>query len=297
MVKKYFGRAIAFLLALYTFLLPTAAFASESAEGEAVSEALSQDVKVGSRIWDLLFGKGSEEERVLLCPGGDVFGVKIKQKCVTVTDAKGVPALKRGDIILSVNGKAVKSAEEVKKIVASSRGESVTIRASHGGTEVGVEVRPTLEDGEYKIGLSLRDGAVGIGTVTFVDPETGLFGGLGHGISDSETGEIVSMESGDITGVILGGVHKGECGKPGELCGILTEDDLGDLTANNECGVFGIITSKGYSCADAIQIGKRSDVHEGEATIISTIKNGKKSEYKIEIFDIDRTSDGSKSFR
>ena len=104
------------------------------------------------------------------------------------------------------------------------------------------------------------------------------------------------MDRGDVCGVILGGIHKGESGKPGELCGVLTDKDLGDITVNCECGVFGIMTDIPAS-AQAISVGRRDQVTEGEATIISTLKNGKTAEYKIEIYDIDRDSEGSKSFR
>lgn len=263
--------------------------------------ALSENVRVGSRILDLLFGKDDKKEKVdesiSLIPGGGVFGVKIKQKYVTVTESSGIPALKSGDVILSINGVEVGSAAEVKQIVQKSGGKSLTIRALHQGQEIGVEIMPSLKDGEYSIGLSLRDGAAGLGTITFIDPETGVFGGLGHGICDSDSGEVISLGSGDVCPVILGGIHKGECGKPGELCGVLTDDDIGDLTINSECGVFGVLTNSASLNSQSIPIGKRDEVTEGTATIISTLKNGKTAEYKIEIYDIDRNSDGSKSFR
>jgi stage IV sporulation protein B len=106
------------------------------------------------------------------------------------------------------------------------------------------------------------------------------------------------MESGEVCGVILGGVHKGECGKPGELSGILKDDTVGRIDSNNECGVFGNLTAlPSLSSKTAIPIGTKAEVQEGEATIISTLKNGKSAEYKIEIYDIDKTSEGSKSFR
>lgn len=312
MKNRKYVKPFCFILIIYSLLssIGLGVYAEEIAEesnscpkmAEELSEeslpTLSDNVQVGSRFWELLFGKdGEKKSDISLIPGGQVFGVKIKQKYVTVTDAKGIPALKSGDIILSIDGKQVSSASEVKRIVERSSGESLTIRALHQGSEIGVEIRPTYEDGEYRIGLTLRDGAAGLGTVTFVDPKTGFFGGLGHGICDSDSGEVILMETGEVCGVILGGIHKGECGKPGELCGILTDRDLGDLTVNCECGVFGVITDPSSIGGKALNIGNRSDVTEGEATIISTLKNGKTAEYKIEIYDIDRDSTGSKSFR
>ena len=120
---------------------------------------------------------------------------------------------------------------------------------------------------------------------------------VGHLSSDADSGEVIDMRSGEATGVILGGVHRGECGKPGELCGILTEEELGTIEQNGECGVFGVLDTKKFDTSSLYPVGQKSDVHAGEATIISTVKNGKKAEYKIEIFDIDKSSDGSKSFR
>ena len=298
------------VLSFYTLLSfsPVSAYAAVSAgasaedsksnlaiQSEEYAEVLSDNVEVGSRIWELLFGK-EKDKSLALAPGGTVFGVRIKQSYVSVADAKGIPALSAGDIILSINGTEIKCAEDVKKAVSASGGESVTIRARHKGEDVGIEVRPTLEDGEYKLGLTLRDGAAGIGTITFVDTETGFFGGLGHGICDGETGEVVDMSSGEVTGAILGGVHKGEVGKPGELTGILTDEKCGTLTSNNECGVFGYL-SKIPDGLKTVRLASRSEVREGEAKIVSTLKNGKSAEYKIEILDINRESNGSKSFR
>lgn len=258
----------------------------------------AEDVRVSTRLGELLFGKrGKESGERLLCPGGTVFGVKIKGRYVTVVESKGIPALRSGDVILSVAGREVHSVGDVKSALRASGGESVTLRVSHCGTEIGIEVRPYLENGEYRLGISLRDGAAGIGTVTFVDPDTGLFGGLGHGICDSESGEIIEMESGVMTGVVLGGIHRGEAGKPGELCGVLTDTVIGKITANNECGVFGAVDPATAASTEAIPMGTREDIRCGEATIYSTVKGGKRCEYKIEITEIDRGSQGSKSFK
>ena len=278
-------------LSLFTvaFVLPASA--------EATPSVAADNIKVDSRLRELLFGNERQQSASLI-PGGCVFGIRIKQSSVTVIESSGIPALSSGDKIISINGNRVSTVAEVKEAVKKSGGGSVTIRAEHRGTEIAIEAKPALVDGEYRLGLSLRDSASGIGTVTYYDPESGRFGGLGHGICDAESGEIIEMSEGDVTGVILGGLQKGECGKPGELSGILKNEILGSLDKNNGCGVFGVLTDAGaLSSKSALPIGTKNEIHEGEATIISTLKNGKSAEYKIEIYDIDKSSEGSKSFR
>ena len=194
MNNKVLMRALSFILIIYTLLTPLSVAAVGASDAsladkdssiqtdlcEEYTPVLADGVEVGSRFWELFFGEGKkEDERITLLPGGEVFGVKIRQKYVTVTESKGVPALKSGDTILSINGEPIKSTSDVKRIVQGSSGNSLTIRAIHQGSEIAVEIRPSLEDGEYRLGISLRDGAAGLGTVTFIDPKTGLFGGLG----------------------------------------------------------------------------------------------------------------------
>ena len=157
---------------------------------------------------------------------------------------------------------------------------------------------PKLEGGEYRLGITLRDVAAGIGTITFVDPETGEFGGLGHGICDAESGNVIEMQTGDALEVVLGGIHRGEAGNPGELSGVMTDICIGSLEVNTEVGVFGSIKKDRIDkLGNIYEVGKKSEVKAGEATIISTVKNGKKAEYKVEIYDIDQSSTGSKSFK
>ncbi len=263
-------------------------------ESEATS-ALSENVKVGSRFWELFFG--SEETKTLIV-SGDVFGVKIKQSYASIVEAPGVPALRCGDYITAINNKKVHSAKEIKDMIGTSGGKSVTVEALRGKEIIKLELVPKLEGGEYHLGITLKDVAAGIGTITFIDPKTGEFGGLGHGICDSESGKVIEMQNGQALEVVLGGIHKGECGSPGELSGIMTDKVIGNLNVNTEVGVFGTINKENISeLGEIFEVAKKSEVKAGEATIISTVKNGKKAEYKIEIYDVDQSSTGSKSFK
>ena len=174
----------------------------------------------------------------------------------------------------------------------------VTLVCERDGKEISVKITPKEVDGEYRLGIVLKDGAAGIGTITYIDPETGAFGGLGHGICDTDTGEVINFTEGVVTGVILSGVKKGEEGKPGELSGLLTDKVKGELYANTECGVFGRLDTVPESlAASAVEVAHRDEVHAGEATILSTVKVGSVKEYKIEISDINKNSTGTKSFR
>ena len=265
-----------------------------------------EDFTVSSRLLELIFGKGKTKQKgslIKLCPGGDAFGVKIYGSGITVT--KVVTELSSGllkvdDKILSIDKKTVFSIDDVKQILNSSGGKTLSFEISRGGKNETVKIAPACAGGEYHLGVILSDGASGIGTVTYYDPITYEFGGLGHGICASDSSEVLKMSRGTVTGVILAGATRGESSKPGELRGVLTDKNLGSLSKNTKCGVFGKLDPSAIKNADensAIPVAAKSEVHTGEATIFSTVKNGKRAEYKIEITDINYSSDGTKSFR
>ena len=256
------------------------------------------EVTVSSRFMELLFGKEKKEEKeILLIPGGDVFGIKINEPYVVVSDAKDSTALKRGDKIVAINGKATSEPTDVQEALKASGGKALKINVIRGSEEITLTVTPKCEENEYRLGVTLRSVAAGIGTVTYIDPKTGSFGGLGHGVCEAEDGSLAMIEQGEVSGVVLGGVKRGECGKPGELSGVLNKKHCGEITMNNECGVFGILDGDHSESGEAIPIGRKSEIHTGKAEIISTVKSGKTARYNIEISEIDQSSNGSKSFK
>ena len=270
---------------------------ADSASEEAVP-VVADDMKVSSRFLELLLGKGEKKKTLSLIPGGNIFGVKIRQCGVSITeitDNVGKTPLAVGDVILSVNGESVSGAADVSEKIRRSEGE-ILLRIRRGGEEMELAVTPEGGSGAARLGILVRDGAAGIGTVTFIDPETGAFGGLGHGICDPDTGELIEMEEGSVTGVILGGVRRGESGKPGELHGVLKRDVIGELCENSECGVFGVFRDVDTS-AEAIPVGTRDEVHEGRATILSTVKGETPMSYEINIHEIHKNAGNTKSFR
>ncbi len=235
----------------------------------------------------------TETERRYVIPSGRPFGIKMLSDGVMIIGAaEGSPAekagLREGDVILSVNGEEVCSNEELAEAIRESDDctEPINLVYRRGESCVSVSVRTMLSDGVPKIGAWVRDSAAGIGTLTFVEPETGIFGGLGHAVSDATTGGAVPFGQGEITAAEIFDIVKGEKGNAGELCGAMLPEELGELSANTATGVFGKM-DKAY-CEKLSQDGKipaafRQEVKTGAATILTTIDGSEPREYSIEI--------------
>ncbi len=233
--------------------------------------------------------KSAKTESVVrprLVPCGTPFGIKMKSDGIIVASvAENSPAegcgLKQGDIISEVNGVAVRTNAELADAIALSP-ESCEILLDRDSSELSLSCIPVMEDGVPRIGAWVRDSAAGIGTLTFYDPESGRFGGLGHAVSDVSTGEPVPLYSGEITGADIYDVIKGECGAAGELCGILLPNSSeGTIYANTRVGVFGTLESAIEG--EAVPIAFRQEVECGDAVILATVNGRVPQEYSIKI--------------
>ena len=226
-------------------------------------------------------------ERPVLIPCGTPFGIKLRTSGVmAVSVTKGSPAehsgIKEGDIIISVNGEAVNSNSEISSAIQLCP-EKCEIILRRRNSERFVTLEPYSDCGIYKIGIWVRDSAAGLGTMTYCDPSTGVYGGLGHPVSDMTTGELMPLQSGEITAAEITGAVRGEAGTPGELCGTLTaEESLGTLLYNTECGIFGTTTAI-PTHMQALPVAFRQEVHTGAATILTTTDGCTPKEYDIEI--------------
>lgn len=235
----------------------------------------------------------TETERRYVIPSGKPFGIKMLSDGVMIIGAAaGSPAekagLRGGDVILSVNGAEVSSNEELAEAIreCDSSAEPINLIYRRGEKSVSVSVATMLSDGVPKIGAWVRDSAAGIGTLTFVEPETGLFGGLGHAVSDATTGGAVPFGQGEITAAEVYDIVKGEKGAAGELCGAMLPEELGELSANTPTGVFGKLDKaycEEFSQDEKIPAAFRQEVKPGAAAVLTTIDGSEPREYSIEI--------------
>lgn len=238
-------------------------------------------------------------EDAYVVPGGDPFGVKLFTKgviIVGISDVKtseGVfnPAkqagLQKGDIILTVNKKEISSNEELIKLVEASNGEEMSAEVVRNGMKYEAKMFPVRgEDGAYKLGIWVRDSSAGIGTVTFWDEKTHLFGGLGHGICDIDTGELLPLSHGDLIKVKINDIAKGIKGNPGELKAYFIEcEPIGKLIQNTYSGIYGRY-SHALSSKEPVKIAMKQQVKEGKAQILTTITGTTPEPYDIDIIHI-----------
>lgn len=203
--------------------------------------------------------------------------------------------LQSGDYIEAINGTPLNTKEQLIEAVNHTAGEGAVLTVRRAGQAIDVKVDPVqTAEGDYKLGAWVRDDTQGIGTMTYVDPN-GNFGALGHGISDSDTGETVQIESGSLYETAIMGIEKGSTGKPGVMSGVIYYGPgsvLGEINANIEEGIFGTVNSRFQERLESepLEIGYKQDVQEGPATIRSSV-SGELKDYDIEILKVDYSSD------
>lgn len=236
-----------------------------------------------------------------LIPGGKTVGIKMFTKgllCVGTEKIKGEDGktvdaeeqigLKSADLILKANGTTLHTVEQFAEIVENSSGKELSLTITKNGKKQEKKISPVKTKDGYRLGIWVRDSTAGIGTVTFSDKETGVFGALGHPITDVDTGIIMPVEQGSITGTEIVDVHKGARGEPGELCGLFDESgtDHGVILQNTAQGVFGV-AEEGYPMGvneAELPVASKSQIQKGKAQIYSNVSGD-----KVECFDVEIT--------
>ncbi len=274
------------------------------------------DLKTNPYIFTKLNGNEViESGGQYIIPGGQTIGVELKTKGVlivgladivntdkiSISPAK-ISGIEIGDKILTIDSKKIETINEILKYTEENGIKEYKFTIERDGKILNFNITPvkTLENNDIKFGFWARDDIAGIGTVTFVDPKTGKFSAIGHGISDSETGRLIDIESGTICKANITNIKLGKKGEPGEIIGYIlnNENKLGIVESNTNFGIYGNINeeSLGFFSNNLMQIGKKEEIRIGPAQIYSCVNNA------IKVYDVEITKvfyqnkPGEKSF-
>jgi len=232
----------------------------------------------------------------LLIPGGQVIGMQLSDDTVSVVaidESLGAAAksagLQPGDRIVSLDGCKIRCSQDIRDALSKSDGK-VDLQILRNGKHKTLTFCPTATEKGPKLGVYLKEGTSGIGTVTYYNPDNKTFGALGHGVNDP-SGKLLNMKNGTIYDAAVLSVRKGKIGTPGQLMGTVTDSDsCGDLSKNTARGVFGKTV---IPTAEPLPAATKGEVKTGAATIRSTIHGTAMQEYSVEILKIYPNTDTS----
>ena len=237
----------------------------------------------------------TERPRVTVC--GTPFGVKMFSEGALIVGFSEIvqagggtsnPAkeagLRLGDRVICIGQTRTESNDAVKEALDAAEGQSVEVVYIRSGEQKLTTLTPVWDGaaGQWRAGMWVRDSSAGVGTLTFADEELGVFAGLGHPISDSDTGESVALRSGEIVACSIVGCTSGTIGSPGELKGkFLGTHALGSIGINGPNGVYG--TLRTALPGETRELAFAQEVVPGEAEIWATTEGETPRAYKVRI--------------
>lgn len=250
---------------------------------------------------DVIIGNKKE-----FIPGGECVGVKIYTDGVLVVGisriydgsnniSPGVEAgIKAGDILIDADGTKINDTKHLTEIINKNGEKVLPLKLNRKGNIIDVNIKPVFDelDEVFRLGLWIRDSTIGVGTLTFIDPSDGDFGALGHPVTDMDTGVLLPVGSGEVTYTSVIDVIEGKEGKPGELKGLFSSGNqvVGNINNNTKYGIYGTMIKKSSDDykRQPIPLGKRENVKEGPAKILTTVDKEGVKEYDIEIIKVNR---------
>lgn len=245
----------------------------------------------------------SPEKRLI--PGGSAIGVAMRTDGVLVVGTSALsnadsPAalsgIRPGDVLRKVGGVSITSSEQLSSLVAGSGERPLAVEYLRDGVVMTTTMTPRTDSatGTVRMGAWVRDSTAGVGTLSFYDPETGVYAALGHAITDGDTGKVLTVGQGEILKADVVAVQKGVKGTPGELKGSFLREAqvLGNISVNDPLGIYGHMDQPAANplFPDGLPIGLRSGVHTGAATILSSVDGRGIQAFDVEITKVNQQS-------
>lgn len=277
----------------------TAVYEGTKLSGSGKTDNIGEEFKVDLKVFGIIpFSTVSVEvvDELQVAVLGTPFGMKLYTEGVLVIDMTDVetdngntnPAkaagIKKGDYIVSVDGRKISTNEELSAAVEASAGNEMKFEIKRGGKTKIICFCAALskETGSYKIGLWVRDSSAGIGTLTFYSPATGVVCGLGHGVCDEDTEKLLVLDSGELVTAEIISVEKGSSGSPGQLKGKFTYGTVGAIDLNSENGIYSLLKGK-LNLSNLTEIALKQEVKDGEAQLLCTVNGNSPKLYSCTV--------------
>lgn len=234
--------------------------------------------------------------------GGENVGIEIKSKGIMVVglyeiDGKYIASeagIKVGDIITSINNNKVTTIDEMTKIISEAKDKiEIDFIRDKKPDHTTLELKKD-ENNVYKTGLYVKDEIKGIGTLTFIDPQTKICGVLGHEVIEKNTNKILDIKDGKLYETKVTGIEPSSDGNPGEKNAIFKETIIGDIKENTNKGIFGTYEEK-LPEKKLYKVALPEEIKEGEAKILTVLNGEEIKEYKINIIKMSDTKEKTKN--
>lgn len=274
-----------------------------------VSEYNTENEKIGTtklevKLFDIFDIKSVEVnviENTTVVPVGQVSGMKLYTSGVLVvgiSEIKGEDnrkykpyentGINEGDTIVKIDEKYITDTNKLVEIVNSSEGKELNITYLREDKTFNCVITPVKTGKkEYKLGLWVRDSAAGIGTLTYIEPSTGNFAALGHGITDVDTGELIDISKGEFITTKVISIVKGKEGNPGKIQGSIDgQNEIGSIYKNSNLGIYGTLNNLSLTQIDLskeMKVALRNEIVLGEAKVLCSLNGERPKEYNIEI--------------
>lgn len=228
--------------------------------------------------------------------GGQNIGIEVNSKGIMVVGFYKVndsyigrdAGIEIGDKIIKIEGNTVSSIDEmVSSINKNIKDSKVNMTISRGNKEKNVILDLVRDNNDvYKTGLYVKDQITGIGTLTYIDPETKIYGALGHEIIEANTNQKIEVKDGKIFKSEITGATKSDRSSTGEKNAIFNKNIVyGSIKENTMNGIFGTYTSD-FNKDNLIEVALPNEIVRGEAKILTVLKGNEVKEYNINILKV-----------
>ena len=234
-----------------------------------------------------------------IIPGGENIGIEVNSKGILVVGFYKVngdyiaknSGFEIGDRIIKIDNENTETIDQMIEKIDKTESNSIKYTVVRNSEEKDIELEKVKENDVLKTGLYVKDTIIGIGTLTFIDPETRKFGALGHEILEKTTKEKFEIKDGKIFKSEVTNIERSENGSAGEKNAIYDKDKVyGNIKENEESGIFGDYVDN-IPEKDTLKVGTKDDIKEGKAKIRTVVNNNEIKEYEINIIKINKNSE------